>query len=107
MRIVSPEDVVLSSERLGWIDEHLRARYIDKGKIAGTLTLVARSGNVGFLSALGQMDRERGKPMRADTIFRIYSMTKPIASVALMMLHERAAFALSDPVHKWIPEWEG
>lgn len=107
MHVVSPEQVGLSSERLGWIDEHLRTRYIDEGKIAGALTLVARHGKVAFLSALGQMDRERGKPMRTDTIFRIYSMTKPIASVALMMLHERACFALTDPVHKWIPEWEG
>ena len=70
-------------------------------------SVIARRGKVAWLSPLGQMDRERGKPMRTDAIFRIYSMTKPIASVALMMLHERAAFALTDPVHKWIPEWEG
>jgi CubicO group peptidase (beta-lactamase class C family) len=106
MDVVSPEDVGLSSDRLGRIDELLRRRYVAPGKIAGALTLVARRGKVALLSPLGQMDLKRGKPMRTDTIFRIYSMTKPITSVALMMLHERAAFALGDPVHKWIPEWE-
>jgi CubicO group peptidase (beta-lactamase class C family) len=102
----TPEDVGLSSAGLSRIDEHLRARYIDAGRIAGALTLVARRGKVAFLSPVGQMDRERAKPMRDDTIFRIYSMTKPVASVALMMLHERGAFQLGDPVHKWLPGWE-
>jgi len=106
MDVVSPEDVGLSSDRLGRFDELLHRRYVAPGKIAGALTLVARRGKVALLSPLGQMDLQRGKPMRTDTIFRIYSMTKPITSVALMMLHERAAFALGDPVHKWIPEWE-
>jgi CubicO group peptidase (beta-lactamase class C family) len=103
---VSPEDVGLSSAGLARIDDHLRTRYVDAGRIAGALTLVARRGKVAFLSPVGQMDRERSKPMRADTIFRIYSMTKPVTSVALMMLHERGAFHLGDPVHKWLPAWE-
>jgi len=102
----SPEDLGLSSARLARIDDHLRARYIDKGRIAGALTLVARRGKVAFFSAIGLMDRERAKPMRPDAIFRIYSMTKPIASVALMMLHEKGAFQLADPVHRWLPAWE-
>jgi CubicO group peptidase (beta-lactamase class C family) len=106
VQTVTPEEVGLSSTALRRIDEHLRERYVGPGKIAGALTLVARRGKVAFCSPLGQMDRERGKSMLKDTIFRIYSMTKPVTSVALMMLHERAAFALSDPVHKWIPEWE-
>jgi len=106
MDVVSPEDVGLSSAGLRRIDDHLRSRYVDAGKIAGALTLVARRGRVAFLSTLGQMDRERAKAMLEDTIFRIYSMTKPVTSVALMTLHERAAFALGDPVHKWIPEFE-
>jgi CubicO group peptidase (beta-lactamase class C family) len=106
VQIVTPEEVGLSSTALRRIDEHLQRRYVGPGKIAGALTLVARRGKVAFCSPLGRMDRERDRPMREDTIFRIYSMTKPITSVALMMLHERAAFALSDPVHKWIPEWE-
>jgi CubicO group peptidase (beta-lactamase class C family) len=103
---VSPEAVGLSSAGLARIDDHLRARYVDTGQLAGALTLVARRGKVAFLSPVGQMDRERAKPMRADTIFRIYSMTKPVASVALMMLHERGAFQLGEPVHKWLPAWE-
>jgi CubicO group peptidase (beta-lactamase class C family) len=107
MRIVAPESVGLSSEGLRRIDHHLVSRYIEPGKIAGALTLVARRGEVAWLSPLGLMDRERRKPMRADTIFRIYSMTKPITSVALMMLHERGIFSLADPVHRYLPAWEG
>jgi CubicO group peptidase (beta-lactamase class C family) len=106
MRTVPPESVGLMSEGLRRIDRHLLARYIEPGKIAGALTLVARRGEVVWLSPLGVMDRERNKPMRADTLFRIYSMTKPVTSVAMMMLHERGAFALADPVHRYIPEWE-
>jgi CubicO group peptidase (beta-lactamase class C family) len=107
MRMVSPESVGLASDRLRRIDQHLMSRYVEPGKIAGAVTMVARRGEVAWLSALGQMDRERGKPMRADTIFRIYSMTKPVTSVALMMLHERGVFALGDAVSRYIPEWEG
>jgi CubicO group peptidase (beta-lactamase class C family) len=106
MNVVSPEDVGLSADGLRRIDEHLRTKYIETGRVAGALTLVARRGKVAFFSSVGQMDRERGKPMRPDAIFRIYSMTKPVASVALMMLHERGAFQLADPVHKWLPGWE-
>jgi CubicO group peptidase (beta-lactamase class C family) len=98
-----PEALGLSSERLTRLDAHLKSRYIDPGKIAGALTLVARRGEIAHLSPIGLMDRERGKPMTEDTIFRIYSMTKPITSVALMMLHEHGHFQLDDAVHKLIP----
>ena len=104
--LVAPESVGLSSDGLRRIDHHLMSRYIEPGKIAGALTLVARRGEVAWLSPLGLMDRERNKPMQADTIFRIYSMTKPITSVALMMLHERGAFSLADPVHRYLPAWD-
>ena len=100
-----PEDVGLSSERLARIDRHLQQRYLDQKKIAGALTLVARRGQVAHLSPLGMMDLERGRPTAEDTIFRIYSMTKPITSVALMMLYEQGYFQLNEPVHKFIPEW--
>ena len=106
MDIVSAENVGLSSPRLRRIDEHLLARYVEPGKIAGALTLVARRGKIAFLSPVGKMDRERATPMRTDTLFRIYSMTKPVTSVALMMLHEKGAFQLSDPVHTWLPGWD-
>jgi len=105
LEVVRPESVGLCSERLARIDTHLERRYITPQKIAGALTLVARKGEVAHFSALGQMDLERNKPMREDTIFRIYSMTKPITSVALMMLYEHGHFQLDDPVYKYIPEW--
>jgi CubicO group peptidase (beta-lactamase class C family) len=100
-----PEQVGLASERLGRIDSHLKKSYVDAGKIAGALTLVFRRGQIAHLSPVGLMDRERGVAMAEDTIFRIYSMTKPIASVALMMLYEHGHFQLDDPVHRWIPAW--
>jgi len=105
MKLAAPEDVGLSTAGLRRVDDYLRG-YVDAGRLAGTLTLVARRGEVVRLSAVGQMDRERGRPMRDDTLFRIYSMTKPITSVALMRLYEQGAFQLGDPVHAWIPEWE-
>ena len=105
IKTVRPESVGLSSERLARIETHLNRRYIAPQKIAGALTLVARKGEVAYLSALGQMDIERNKPMTEDTIFRIYSMTKPITSVALMMLYEHGHFQLDDPVYKFIPEF--
>ncbi len=95
----------VSAQNLAYLDAHLQ-RYIDAGKLAGTLTLVYRAGEVAHFSAQGQMDRERAKPMREDTIFRIYSMTKPIASVALMQLYERGLFQLDDPVDRYIPGWK-
>jgi CubicO group peptidase (beta-lactamase class C family) len=103
---VSPEEVGLSSAGLRRLDEHLDKAYVTQGKIAGALTLVARKGKVAWLSALGLSDVARNVPMTKDTIFRIYSMTKPVTSVAMMTLHERGVFQLSDPVHKWIPAWE-
>src|SRR4030042_7217162 len=104
--IVKPEEVGLSGERLARIEKHLNQRYIGTKKIAGTLTLVARHGKVAYLSPLGLMDIERNKVMSEDTIFRIYSMTKPITSVALMMLYEQGHFQLNDEVYKFIPEWK-
>jgi CubicO group peptidase (beta-lactamase class C family) len=92
-------------ERLARIDEHLKTRYLDSGKIAGALTLVYRRDELAYFSPVGLMDLERGVPMAEDTIFRIYSMSKPITSVALMMLYEHGHFQLNDPVHRWIPAW--
>jgi CubicO group peptidase (beta-lactamase class C family) len=105
IEVVQPEEVGLSKSRLERIETHLEKRYLASQKIAGALTLVARGNRVAYLSPVGQMDLERGKPMAEDTIFRIYSMTKPITSVALMMLYEHGEFQLDDAVHKYIPEW--
>jgi len=96
----------MSTERLGRIDALLQEKYIATGKIAGALTLVARRGEITHFSPIGQMDAERGTPVKEDTIFRIFSMSKPITSVALMMLYEEGRFQLDNPVHQFIPEWE-
>ena len=96
----------ISIDALARLDRHLLTRYIEAEKIAGCLTLISRHGEVAHLSAMGDMDRERGQPMATDTIFRIYSMTKPITSVALMQLHERGMFQLTDPVSRFIPQWQ-
>ncbi len=95
----------MSAERLNHIDSLLNERYIEPGKISGALTLVARHGEIVHFSTLGQMDVERDKATERDTIYRIYSMTKPITSVALMMLFEEGRFQLSDPLHEYLPEW--
>jgi len=102
--LVKPEEVGLSSGRLGRISDHLR-RYVDAGKLAGTLTLVARRGKIAYFEPLGHLEVERKRPVAPDSIFRIYSMTKPIASAGLMMLWEQGRFQLDDPVHKFIPSW--
>jgi len=99
-----PEDVGLSSQRLERITTTVQ-RAIDDKRIAGAVTLVARRGSVAWFKAQGMMDREVGKPMRTDAIFRICSMSKPITSLAVMMLYEEGAFLLDDPVSKYIPEF--
>lgn len=96
----------LSADRLKRIDQHFQEIYIDTGKLPGVLTLVARRGEIAHFSALGKMDIENDKPTTEDTIFRIYSMTKAITSVALIMLYEEGKFQLGDPVHQHLPEWE-
>jgi CubicO group peptidase (beta-lactamase class C family) len=95
----------MDETRLARIGEHLERRYVQPGKIAGALTQVYRKGHLAYEQALGMMDRERQKPMAHDTLFRIYSMSKPITSIALMQLYEDGHFQLSDPVHRFIPEW--
>lgn len=102
--MAAPEDVGMSSERLDRIGVAMQ-RYIDDGLVPGTVTLVARHGKIVHLEARGYRDVENQQPMTADTIFRIASMTKPIASVALMMLYEEGKFQLNDPISKWLPEF--
>jgi CubicO group peptidase (beta-lactamase class C family) len=98
-----PRSAGMSGARLDRIGEHLEQRYLAPGKIAGALTLVYRKGELAWLEAQGKRDLERDRAMRDDTIFRIYSMTKPITSVALMMLYEEGRFSLQDPVHRYLP----
>ncbi len=101
----APELAGFSAARLARIDQHLLENYVEPQKIPGCQVLVSRRGHVAHFSSLGLMDIERGRPMADDTIFRIYSMTKPITSIALMQLYERGLFQLNDPVHRVVPEW--
>jgi CubicO group peptidase (beta-lactamase class C family) len=92
-------------DRLARLDAHLAEKYIATRRLPCTLSLIARHGEIAHLGVQGLADVERGIPAREDTIFRIYSMTKPITSVALMMLVEEGKIALDDPVARYIPEW--
>ncbi len=98
----APAEAGLSAEKLAEMNAHFQA-YVDDGRLAGLTTLVARKGQVVDFQTYGALDTESGQPMREDAIFRIYSMTKPITGVALMMLYEEGKFALDDPVSKYIP----
>jgi CubicO group peptidase (beta-lactamase class C family) len=91
--------------RLQSVDAFLAAKYVEPGLLPGALVLVQRRGEIAHLGITGLADKERGKPLVRDTIFRIYSMTKPLTSVAFMMLVEEGRVALDEPVHKYIPEW--
>src|SRR5579864_1520284 len=99
-----PETVGLSSDRLERITTAVQ-RDVDDKRIAGAVTLVARHGKVAWFKAQGMSDREAAKTMPTDAIFRICSMTKPITSVAVMMLYEEGKFLLDDPVSKYLPEF--
>jgi CubicO group peptidase (beta-lactamase class C family) len=101
---VDPEKVGLSSPRLARIDRHF-ARYVEDGRLAGWLALVSRRGQIAHLSTHGQRDLSAGAPVEIDTLWRMYSMTKPVTSVAAMMLYEEGRFDLRDPISKWIPSF--
>jgi CubicO group peptidase (beta-lactamase class C family) len=100
-----PEAVGLSSERLARIAATVQ-RDIDDKRIAGMVTLVIRHGQVAWFDAQGSADREAGKPMQKDAIFRLCSMSKPITSAAVMILYEEGRFLLGDPVSKYLPEFK-
>lgn len=105
--MTEPEQVEgLVSARLLNVEDHIDRQYIQPGKLPGTLTLVARRGKIAYVKAQGLMDVERNKPVCRDTIFRIYSMTKPVTSIAMMQLYEQGRFLLDDPVHKYIPAFK-
>jgi len=101
---VQPEKVGFDAGRLARIDRHF-ARYVDDGRLPGWLVLVSRDGKIAHLSTYGRRDMEADLPVELDTRFRIYSMTKPVTSVAAMMLFEEGAFQLKDPVSKFIPSF--
>ena len=102
----SPESAGMSKAAFDRIEAHLKTRYIDAGRFPGTQLLVYRRGKVVHSAVQGFADVERKARVKDDTIFRIYSMTKPVTSVAFMMLVEEGRVALDEPVHKYIPEWK-
>ena len=101
-----PEEVGISSEGMARLKRHVQG-YIDAGKFPGAISMVQRRGKVVHFETYGQRDIETGKPVERDTIFRIYSMTKPIVSVGLMTLYEEGRFQIDDPVSKYIPQFKG
>jgi len=101
----TPEEAGLSSQRLKRVQAVIQ-RYIDKGEIAGSVALVARYGKIAHFEAQGVMDIATKAPMRTDAIFRLASMTKPVTSLAVMMLHEEGHFILDDPLSRFLPEFK-
>ena len=105
MKRTNPDVLGFSTNRLGRIN-NLMGRYLESGKLAGMVTCVTRRGQIVHLENFGYQNLEAKVPMSQDSIFRIYSMTKPIASVALMMLYEESLFSLTDAVSQYIPAFK-
>ncbi|MFI0791413.1 serine hydrolase domain-containing protein [Micromonospora rubida] len=103
-RSTDPDRLGFDPARLARIDQHF-GRYVDEGRLAGWQIVVTRRGEIAHSSTYGLRDREAGTPVEPDTLWRIYSMTKPITSVAAMMLWEEGRFELTDPVSRWLPEF--
>ncbi len=101
---VDPAEVGFDAGRLERIAAHLD-RYVDDGRLPGVSVLLTRGGQIAYTHRYGQRDCERALPVTADTIYRIYSMTKPVVSIAAMQLYEQGCFQLKDPVSRWIPEF--
>jgi len=101
---VAPEQVGFSKERLARIRPQLE-KYVEENRLAGGSAVIARHGKVIYFETFGVMDKESGKPMTKDAIFRIYSMTKPIVAVAALTLYEEGKFSLLDPVSKYLPDF--
>ena len=104
-KVSRPEDAGFSAERIGRITQFFQSE-VDKGAIPGAVLLVARNGKVVYRQAIGYQDREKKTPMKTDAVFRIYSMTKPIATVAVMMLAEEGKIDVMAPVMQYLPEFK-
>jgi CubicO group peptidase (beta-lactamase class C family) len=105
MTDVDPAAAGMDEARLERITDHFGHVYVDSGKIAGCQVLVSRHGVPAYARTFGTLVSGGDRPVTEDTVWRIYSMTKPITSVALMTLYERARFKLTDPVHRYLPDW--
>src|SRR3954468_8845127 len=99
-----PAELGFDADRLRRIDRHFE-RYVDDGRLPGYLALVARHGRIAHVASAGKRDLESGAPVELDTLWRIYSMTKPITTVAAMMLWEEGAFELTDPIARYVPSF--
>jgi CubicO group peptidase (beta-lactamase class C family) len=106
LKMGTPEEAGLAKERLDRIGQVMQ-QHVAANRVAGAIGLIARRGKIGYFESWGMMDKETGKPMRKDAIFRIYSMTKAVTGVAVMMLYEEGKFVLTDPVSKYLPELGG
>src|SRR5262245_12891768 len=104
LAMATPESVGVSGERLRRIDAAMK-RVVDAKQVAGVVTLLERHGKIVHFNAVGQKDVRKADPIQKDSIFRIYSMTKPVTGVAMMMLYEEGKWRLDDPVSKHIPEF--
>ena len=100
--MVDPAQVGISAERLVRLDAGMQA-MVDDGKLAGVVTMLARHGKVVFTDAAGKLDVNKSDVAELDSIFHIFSMTKPVVGVAMMMLHEEGKWQLNDPVSRFIP----
>ncbi|HWW20335.1 MAG TPA: serine hydrolase domain-containing protein, partial [Steroidobacteraceae bacterium] len=103
--MAKPEGVEMSSERLTELTKGMQ-QFVDQGRLAGVVTMVARHGKVVEFDAVGKRDIAANAPMQKDSIFRIYSMSKPITGVAMMILFEEGKWQLNDPISKYIPEFK-
>lgn len=104
LEFATPESVGMDSDRLARVRQRMQ-EFVDAGRLAGVVTMAARDGKIIHSEAVGYRDIDSGDPMEVTDIFRIYSMTKPVTGVAMMMLYEEGKFRLSDPVEKYIPEF--
>lgn len=105
LRVTKAERVGMSTERLARIEPFFKEEYTDQNKLGSVITLVARHGKIVHLGMSGYKDIASGTPVSEDDLFRIFSMSKPITGVALMMLYEEGKFQLTDPLSKYIPEF--
>src|SRR6195952_2465284 len=101
---VDPAEVGFDGDRLSRIDRHF-AHYVEDGLLPGWLAVVSRHGRIAHVASAGHRDVEAALPVERDTVWRIFSMTKPITSVAAMMLYEEGAFDLTEPISTWLPEF--
>ena len=105
LTFASPEEAGMSSDRLSRIKPAMQ-RFVDEGKTIGIQTIIARNGKIVHFEQVGKLNLETGTEIKSDSLFRIYSMTKPIVTTAAMILFEEGAFLLDDPVEKYLPEFK-